>query len=191
MLETETFTIEKGRIVESTCLTRLGRKVDSLEFSFFPLKQMNNVIEIKDRRSRSRNMSKISRTCEAVHIRIDLDLWKAWGREVNADGILESEETLKLMSKNSSEVLLVHYFFHDLGEPQEKTFGGLLHAIVHQLLVGFHTKNRATLSRLYELLKPYLSSDLTLKEALPNHILENILDKLVAVSRTPEGMFVH
>ena len=73
MLETETFTLEKGRIVESACLTRLGRKVDSLEPSFLPLKdrlynQMNNVIEIKDRRSRSRNMSKISRTCEAVHI---------------------------------------------------------------------------------------------------------------------------
>ena len=53
-----------------------GRKVDSLETSFLPLKdsfynQMNNVIEIKDRRSRSRNMSKISRTCEAGHIRIE------------------------------------------------------------------------------------------------------------------------
>ena len=106
--------------------------------------------------------------------------------------LVESEKTLKLMSKKSSEVLLVHYFFHDLGEPQEKTFGGLLHAIVHQLLVGFHTKNRATLSRLYELLKPHLSSDLTLKEALPNHILVKILDKLVVqCQEPPEGMFVH
>ncbi len=67
MLETETFTLEKGCIVESTCLTRLGRKVDSLEPSFLPLKDSlyksnEYVIEIKDRRSRSRNMSKISRT---------------------------------------------------------------------------------------------------------------------------------
>ena len=73
MLETETFKLEKGRIVESAYLTRLGRKVDFLEPSFLSLKdslynQMNNVIEIKDRRSRSRNMFKLSRICEAVHI---------------------------------------------------------------------------------------------------------------------------
>ena len=99
--------------------------------------------------------------------------------------LVESEQTMKLMSKKSSEVLLLHYFFYDPGEPQEKTFGGLLHAIVHQLLVGFHAKNRATLSQLYELLKPHLSSDLTLKKALPDRILVKILHELVAQCQEP------
>lgn len=94
--------------------------------------------------------------------------------------LVESEETLELISENSTEVILVDYFFHDLGESQEKSFGGLLHAIVYQLLVGFYTKDLATLSRLYKLLKPHLSWDLTLREPLPNHVLVRILHKLVA-----------
>ena len=104
--------------------------------------------------------------------------------------LVESERTLKLMSENSSGVLLVHYFFYELGESQEKSFGGLLHAIVHQLLVGFHTKKRATLSLLYELLKPYLSSDLTLRDALPNQVLVRILRKLVAQCQEPLRVYL-
>ena len=50
MLETETFTLEKGRIVESTCLTRLGRKVDSLEPNFLPLK--DSLYKLNEQRNR-------------------------------------------------------------------------------------------------------------------------------------------
>ncbi len=55
MLETETFTLEKGRIVESTCLTRLGRKVDSLEPSFLPLK--DSLYKSNEQRNRDKGQA--------------------------------------------------------------------------------------------------------------------------------------
>ena len=93
---------------------------------------------------------------------------------------MESEQTMHLFSGKPDAMILVHYFFHELGESQEKSFGGLLHAIVYQLLIGLHKKNQGTLFRLCELLKPHLCRNPTSKAALSDYVLMTILQKVVA-----------
>lgn len=93
---------------------------------------------------------------------------------------MESEQTMNLLSGKPDAMILVHYFFHELGESQEKSFGGLLHAIVYQLLIGLHKKNQGTLFRLCELLKPHLCRNPTSKAALSDYVLMTILQKVVA-----------
>ncbi|KAF6235136.1 hypothetical protein HO173_006765 [Letharia columbiana] len=94
--------------------------------------------------------------------------------------LMESEQTMHLFSGKPDAMILVHYFFHELGESQEKSFGGLLHAIVYQLLIGLHKKNQGTLFRLCELLKPHLCRNPTSKAALSDYVLMTILQKVVA-----------
>jgi hypothetical protein len=49
--------------------------------------------------------------------------------------IHDHEHTLKIMSSAQlGRVILVSFFFHELGIPSEKTFSGLLHALLAQLL---------------------------------------------------------
>lgn len=101
---------------------------------------------------------------------------------------MESEQTMNLLSGQSDATILVHYFFHELGEPQEKSFGGLLHAVVYQLLIGLHKKNQATLFRLCELLKPHLCLNPTSKAALSDNVLMTILQKVVAECKETLGV---
>ena len=97
----------------------------------------------------------------------------------------ESEQTIRLLSENSDAIIIVHYFFHELGEPQEKSFGGLLHAIVYKILISLRNENQATLSRLYKMLQPHLRLSLRSKAALPDRILIKMLQKLVAECEEP------
>ena len=94
--------------------------------------------------------------------------------------LTDSEQTVSLLSRKSDAIIIVHYFFHELGEPQEKHFGGFLHAMVYQLLIGFHEKNQSALSQLYESLRPYLHLTIPSKAALPDEVLMTILQKFVA-----------
>ncbi|KAF6221632.1 hypothetical protein HO133_001598 [Letharia lupina] len=102
--------------------------------------------------------------------------------------LMESEQTMNLLSGQSDAMILVHYFFHELGESQEKSFGGLLHAVVYQLLIGLHKKNQATLFRLCELLKPHLCLNPTSKAALSDNVLMTILRKVVAECKETLGV---
>ena len=93
--------------------------------------------------------------------------------------LLESERLVTHLSRPDATIVVGH-FFHELGEPQEKNFGGLLHAIIYQLLTGFQEKFQAALSQLYKLLKPHLDCNLASKAALPDSLLMRILGNLVA-----------
>lgn len=104
--------------------------------------------------------------------------------------LVESKQTKKLLSEKSDALVVVHYFFHELGESQEKKFGGLLHAIVHQILINSRDENQATFSRLYGLLKPHLHFNLASKAALPDHVLMSILWKLVEECRETLRVFL-
>jgi hypothetical protein len=49
--------------------------------------------------------------------------------------IHRNKRTLEVMtSKNSKRVILISFFFHELGTSSERTFAGLLHALMTQLL---------------------------------------------------------
>lgn len=93
--------------------------------------------------------------------------------------LVESERTMDLLSRESSATILVHYFFHEIGVSAENTFGGLLHAILYQLLIGLDDKNQAALSQLHELVKPDLRLILTSKAALPDALLTRILQRFL------------
>ena len=90
---------------------------------------------------------------------------------------------MNLLSRNTDAKILVCYFFHELGEPQEKTFGGLLYVIVYQLLTNFHGKNPATLSLLSGLLKPHFRPTTTFRSTLPDDLLMTVLRNLVTDCR--------
>ena len=93
--------------------------------------------------------------------------------------LVDSERTMNLLSSKSDATFLIHYFFHELGESQEKSFGEFLHAIVHQLLIGLQDKNHAALSQLHELVRPHLRLILTSKAALPENLLMEILQSFL------------
>ena len=93
--------------------------------------------------------------------------------------LLESERLVTHLSRPDATIV-VGYFFHELGEPQEKNFGGLLHTIIYQLLIGFQKRNQAAPSQLYKLLKPRLECNLASKAAFPDSLLMRILGNLVA-----------
>ena len=97
--------------------------------------------------------------------------------------LAEHKRTMSLISRNTDTCILVHYFFHELGESQEKTFGGLLCAIVYQLLTNFHDKNPATLALLYGLLEPQSRPSITSGSALPEDVMMAVLENLVADCR--------
>lgn len=97
--------------------------------------------------------------------------------------LVESERTMDLLSRKSSATILVHYFFHELGESAEKSFGGLLHAIVHQIIIGLDDKSQAALSQLRQLVRPDLRLILTSKAALPEALLMKILQRFLAECR--------
>ena len=97
--------------------------------------------------------------------------------------LAEHKRTVSLMSRNTDTSILVHYFFHELGESQEKTFGGLLCAIVYQLLINLHDKNPATLALLYGLLKPQICPSITSRSALPDDVMMTVLENLVTDCR--------
>ncbi|CAF9921624.1 hypothetical protein IMSHALPRED_005222 [Imshaugia aleurites] len=104
--------------------------------------------------------------------------------------LIESKQTMNLLSGNSDATIIVHDFFHELGEMQEKTFEGLLHAIVYQLLIGFQEKNQAALSQLYGLLKPHLRLATTSTYALPDEVLMTIPQKFVAECKETLGLYL-
>ena len=104
--------------------------------------------------------------------------------------LIESKQTMNLLSRSSDASIIVHYFFHELGKMQEKTFGGFLHAIVYQLLVGFREKNQAALSQLSGLLKPHLRLAMNSKPALPEEVLMTILQKRVAECKETLGLYL-
>lgn len=97
--------------------------------------------------------------------------------------LAENKYTMSLLSRNTDASILVRYFFHELGESQEKNFGGLLYAIVYQLLTNFHDKNRATLALLYGLLKPHFRPNIRSRSALPDDVLMTVLENLVTNCR--------
>ena len=97
--------------------------------------------------------------------------------------LAENKYTMSLLSRNTDASILVPYFFHELGESQEKTFGGLLYAIVYQLLTNFHDKKRTTLALLYGLLKPHFRPNITSRSALPDDVLMTVLENLVTDCR--------
>ena len=97
--------------------------------------------------------------------------------------LVESERTMNLLSRKSSATILIHYFFHEMEESGEKSFGGLLHAIVHQLLIGLDDKSQAALSQLHQLVRLDLRLILTPKAALPEVLLMTILQRFLAECR--------
>lgn len=97
--------------------------------------------------------------------------------------LVESERTVDLLSRNSGATILIHYFFHEMGEAAEKTFGGLLHAILHQILIGLDDKSQAAHSQLHQLIKPDLHLILTSKAALPEVFFMTILQRFLAECR--------
>ena len=94
--------------------------------------------------------------------------------------LVESERTMDLLSRKSGATILIHYLFHELGDSSEKTFGGLLHAILHQLLIGLDDKSQAALSQFHQLVRPNQRLIVTSKAALPERFLMTILQRFFA-----------
>ncbi len=68
--------------------------------------------------------------------------------------IMESNRVVDLLPRKSVPVITASYFFYELGQPQEKLFGSLLHAIICALLHSFHNRDHRALSNIMRTLKP-------------------------------------
>ena len=76
------------------------------------------------------------------------------GKSTLMKQIMESKQMVDLLPRKSVPVITVSYFFYELGQPQEKLFGSLLHAIICALLHSFHRRDHSALSNIMRTLKP-------------------------------------
>ena len=95
--------------------------------------------------------------------------------------LTENQRTKELVPKTSIPTILISYFFYELGNPQEKAFVSLLHAILYRFLKEFHDSNRVS-SMLIQILEPYMKQNyMTQKREQPwaQEVLQEAIRRIV------------
>ena len=95
--------------------------------------------------------------------------------------LTENQRTKELVPKTSIPIFFISYFFYELGNPQEKAFVSLLHAILYRFLKEFQDSNRVS-SMLIQILEPYMKQNyMTWKREQPwaQEVLQEAIRRIV------------
>ena len=78
------------------------------------------------------------------------------GKSTLMKQLTQSKRAFDLMSWKPKPVIVVSYFFYELGQPQEKQFRSLLKAILYALLQTFHKSDPRALSSIMRIIEPHV-----------------------------------
>lgn len=114
------------------------------------------------------------------------------GKSTLMKQIMQSKQVVDILPRKSVPVITVSYFFYKLGQPQEKRFGSLLHAIICALLPSFVNRDHRAFSNIMRTLKPqsdiYLGDQKRLDRE--DDKLKDALRQVLAACQSPAKLFL-